>query len=91
MRYRTRTDIVSQILQSAANGANKTTIMYKSFLSYGQLKEYLTIVLESGLLERVEGNKEYYTSEKGKEFLRIYKNLEELDNKNITPIPQRFR
>src|SRR2546422_835291 len=44
MKYRSRTDIVTQILDAAnGNGANKTRIMYKAYLSYAQLKEYLSI------------------------------------------------
>jgi predicted transcriptional regulator len=36
-------------------GATKTRIMYKAFLSYAQLKEYLTVLLENNLLEYQEG------------------------------------
>jgi len=39
MKYRSRTEIVSRILDAANGGATKTKIMYKAFLSYAQLKE----------------------------------------------------
>lgn len=55
MKYRSRTDIVSQILEAANGGATKTKIMYKAYLSYAQLKEYLSVLLENGLLEYQEG------------------------------------
>jgi predicted transcriptional regulator len=32
------------ILESANGGATKTKIMYKAFLSYVQLKEYLAVL-----------------------------------------------
>ena len=44
MGYRSRTEIVCNILDAAnGRGANKTKIMYTAFLSYAQLKEYLSL------------------------------------------------
>ena len=40
MKNRSRTEIVSNILEAANGGVTKTKIMYKAFLSYNQLKEY---------------------------------------------------
>ena len=45
MKYRSRTEIVSNILDATNGGATKTKIMYTAFLSFGQLKEYLSILL----------------------------------------------
>jgi predicted transcriptional regulator len=51
MKYRSRTDIISQILETANGGdVTKAKIMYKHFLAIPQLKEYLTILTESHLL-----------------------------------------
>ena len=47
MKYRSRTEIVSMILEAANGGATKTRIMYKAFLSYAQLKEYLSVLIEN--------------------------------------------
>ena len=55
MKYRSRTEIVSMILEAANGGATKTKIMYKAFLSYAQLKEYLSVLIENNLLEYLEG------------------------------------
>jgi predicted transcriptional regulator len=50
MKYRSRTDIVSMRLDSSANGgATKTKIMYNAFLSYNQLKEYPSVLIENNL------------------------------------------
>ena len=56
MKYRSRTEIVSSILDAANGGVTKTKIMYIAFLSYTQLKEYLSILIENNLIEYLEGN-----------------------------------
>ncbi len=75
MKYRSRMDIAAAILEIAQGGAIKTRIMYKAFLSFPQLKEYLELLLDGGLLEYNEEEKEYYTTEKGKQFLKMYKEV----------------
>ena len=65
MKYRSRTEIVGNILDSANGGATKTKIMYKAFLSYNQLREYLSILIENNLIEYLEGIKNIKTTEKG--------------------------
>ncbi|MGI0001285.1 MAG: winged helix-turn-helix domain-containing protein, partial [Nitrososphaeraceae archaeon] len=54
MKYRSRTEIVGNILDAANGGATKTKIMYKAFLSYAQLREYLSVLIENNLLEYLE-------------------------------------
>ena len=75
MKYRSRTDIVSQILESASGGTTKTRIMYKAYLSYAQLKEYLAVLVENGLLELEKGGQTYKTSAKGLVFLKTYSQI----------------
>ena len=48
MKYRSRTELASNILEAANGGATKTKIMYKAFLSYSQLKEYLAMFTQNG-------------------------------------------
>lgn len=78
MKYRSRNDIVSQILQSANGGTTKTKIMYKAYLSYAQLKEYLAALSESGLIEFAQEEKLYRTTAKGMNFIRMYEKMDEL-------------
>jgi predicted transcriptional regulator len=78
MKYRSRTDICSQILEAANGGTTKTKIMYKAYLSYAQLKEYLSVLIENRLLEYVEGQQLYRTSEKGLQFLRSYAQMSDM-------------
>lgn len=78
MKYRSRMDISAAILDITLGGAIKTRIMYRAFLSFPQLKEYLELLTESGLLEHLEEEREYHTTEKGKYFLKMYKEVGQL-------------
>jgi predicted transcriptional regulator len=79
MKYRSRTEIVAEILKSASgDGSGKTKIMYKAYLSYAQLKEYLAILVANGLLEELDAENMYRTTEKGNKFMRFYQHMDEL-------------
>lgn len=88
MKYRSRTDIVSQMLEAANGGASKTKIMYKAYLSYAQLKEYLSMMLENGLIEYVQGEGLYKTTHKGTKFLGIYSQIDSMTAPVVTEIPK---
>ena len=64
MGNRSRTEIVSIILDAANGGTTKTKIMYFAFLSYNQLNEYLSILIENNLIEDLEGNNIFKTTKK---------------------------
>ena len=66
------------ILEAANGGATKTKIMYKAFLSYAQLREYLSVLIENSLLEYLEGSQTYKTTEKGLNFLKMHNEIGEL-------------
>ena len=78
MKYRSRTEIVSMILETANGGATKTKIMYKAFLSYNQLKEYLSILIEHNLIEYLDGTHEFKTTEKGLNLLKVHNEIADL-------------
>lgn len=78
VKYRSRTDIVAMILQAAIGGTTKTKLMYKAFLSYAQLKEYIALLIENDLLEYHEGDQKYVTTSKGNKFLNIYGEISHL-------------
>ena len=84
MKYRSRTEIVSMILEAANGGATKTKIMYRAFLSYAQLKEYLSVLTENNLIEYLEGTQTYKTSEKGFNLLKMHNEIGELLQTPIT-------
>ena len=52
--------------------------MYKAYLSYAQLKEYLSVLIENNLLEYVEGTQTFRTTEKGLNFLKMNNQIGEL-------------
>ena len=78
MKNRSKTEIVSNILDAANGGATKTKIMYKAFLSYNQLKECLTILIENNLLVYIDGTQTFKTTEKGLNFLKMHNEIGEL-------------
>jgi predicted transcriptional regulator len=87
MKYRSRTEIVSNILD-AANGreATKTKIMYEAFLSYEQLKEYLSVLIDNNLIEYSNGTQKFKTTDKGLNYLKMYREIGELLQQQTTPI-----
>jgi predicted transcriptional regulator len=86
MKYRSRTEIVSNILDAAngGGGATKTKIMYKAFLSYNQLKEYIAVLIENNLLEYLDGTQTFKTTEKGFNYLKTHSEIGELLQQTTT-------
>ncbi len=79
MKYRSKTEIVSNILDAAnGGGATKTKIMYKAFLSYAQLKEYLSVLTENNLSIYLDGTQTFKTTDKGLNYLKINNEMGEL-------------
>jgi predicted transcriptional regulator len=85
MGNRSRTEIVAMILDAANEGGEtKTKIMYFAFLSYNQLKEYLSLLVENNLIEYLEGAYKYKTTEKGLFFLKMHNEIGELLQQTTT-------
>ncbi|MFL6308753.1 MAG: winged helix-turn-helix domain-containing protein [Nitrososphaera sp.] len=81
--YRSRTELASNILEAANGGATKSKIMYRAFLSYGQLKEYLQMLIQNDLMASdVAGI--YRTTSKGIRYLETSRQLNGL----LVPISQ---
>lgn len=91
--YRGRHEIIAQILQtvkeSGSEGIPRTLIMYRAFLSYFQLREYLLVLEENGLIEKIGNSKGngngigiektlYKITEKGMRYLHVSKEIESL-------------
>jgi predicted transcriptional regulator len=80
MQKRDRTEIIRQILD-IANGAENITkakIMYKVFLSYNQLKDYLALLTERDLLVYDSITQSYKTTQKGLRLLKFCNELEDM-------------
>lgn len=76
MKYRSRMDIAAAILDISQDGAIKTKIMYSAFLSFPQLKEYLGLLTDGGLLKYEDEERIYKTTDKGRRFLKMYKEVD---------------
>jgi predicted transcriptional regulator len=78
MGYRSRTEIISQILDTANCGITKTKLMYKVSLSHDQLKEYLAVLTQSDLLRYDFVRRTFMTTKKGLTFLNLYNQIDHL-------------
>lgn len=73
MKYRTKLQIIAEILEIVREGARKTHIMYKANLSYKLLCKYLDEVLECGFV-RANSDDFYEVAPKGEKFLNLFGN-----------------
>jgi predicted transcriptional regulator len=79
MGNRSRTEMVAMILDAANKGGEtKTKIMYFAFLSYNQVKEYLSVLIENNLIEYLDGGNKFKTTEKGLFFLKMHNEMGDL-------------
>ena len=80
MKYGSRNDIISEILEAVngGGGLTKTKIMYQTFLSYAQMKEYLTELTESGLLNYDVDTRQFKTTEKGQQYLDTFNQISDV-------------
>jgi predicted transcriptional regulator len=71
--YRSRLDIVADILLVASRRAKKTQIMYQANLSYKLLTKYLTEIRKAYLISFEGKERCFVLTPKGQEFLEKYK------------------
>lgn len=72
-KRRDRHDIVVDILKTARIGIKRTNLMHKAKLSHTQLKLYLYVLNENGLLESNNGLVK--TTSKGTQFVKVFESL----------------
>jgi predicted transcriptional regulator len=77
--------MLNTINDTGVRGASRTTIMCKTFLSYAQLKEYLSFVTEKGLVKEFSENtgsnnkkRLYKITAKGLHLLRVSQEIEDI-------------
>src|ERR1700730_8727608 len=76
-KNRTRPEVVSTILLSLGAGISKTRIMYSSYTSYDQLKEYLSLMQDVGFISYEKGTRLYKMTEKGLQFVNALDQVRE--------------
>ncbi len=79
-KRRDRLHIIADILGIAIGGSLKTQIMYKANLSFAQLNEYLSFLLEIKLIVSITQNGKtfYKVTSKGTRFLHNYTKIRDL-------------
>ena len=84
MKHRSKIEIMYQILEIAkcdrnsGNGVTQTKIMYRAFITFVQVREFLTFLTERGLLQFDRNTKTFKTTEKGFGLLQKFKQLEQV-------------
>ena len=79
MKYRDKNEIIAQILESAnGNRIRLTKIMYDVYLSHAMTRDYLVLLIKKGLIEYLDGERTFKTTEKGMNFLRIHNKVQGL-------------
>jgi predicted transcriptional regulator len=71
--YRSKLDIIADMLHVAREGARKTEIMYQANLSYRLLMKYLLEIRRAYLVSFERRRRCYVLTSKGREFLETYK------------------
>jgi predicted transcriptional regulator len=85
MKHRTQEEITALILEVIANNRNATTqtiIMYKAYLTFAQLKRFLSSMLEKGIIDYQKEDQLYTITEKGIHLLQVYNQLSDLQTSN---------
>ena len=79
MKNRSRPDIMAIILEAANGGITKTRLLTKANLTSGQLRQYMSVLIEKNLVvELADEDKRhmaYRTTENGMRYLAIYSAL----------------
>jgi predicted transcriptional regulator len=79
MKYRSKTNIFASILQPATKeGVRLTKLMYLTFTSYKQIKQFLKLLIDNGMLEYDHRQRFYKTTKKGLRYLEVYREMEDL-------------
>ncbi len=89
MKHRSETERIALILEaincnSNRRGESQTRIMYKAYLSHSQLKEYLSVLLEKGLIEYQKEDRLYTITQRGLHFIQIYNQQLQISNNMFT-------
>ncbi|KUJ93483.1 MULTISPECIES: winged helix-turn-helix domain-containing protein [Archaeoglobus] len=77
---RSKIEIMAEILQTCSgNGVNITKIVYRVNLNSKVAQDYINCLLKEGFIEPVTDGKrtKYRTTEKGREFIQKFSEIEE--------------
>ena len=79
-RLRSETEIISLILRSTQyyTGTKLSQIQYETYISYNQLKEFLTMMIENQLITYFKEEKVFKITEYGMHVLELYGEMDKL-------------
>ena len=79
MKTRDRTEIIGLILQALeGEPLTRSKIMYQVMLTFNQATDYTSLLTEQGLLSYVMLDKKYTITDKGRQFLALYNEIDRL-------------
>ena len=74
---RSREEIVAAILQIAGSPARSTWILYRTNLSFAQLRSYMQLIIDRGLIAKTTDEK-WLITERGRSYLQDFDKLQRL-------------
>lgn len=78
MKTRSSTDIIGLILQAAeGEPVTRSKIMYHAMLNFKQVTDYAAFLTDVGLLTYLKECRRYGITDKGRQFLRLFKEVNE--------------
>jgi predicted transcriptional regulator len=77
LKHRSKIEIIADILENIRNDGNMSTskIIYKTFISYNQAKEYIPLLLQTELIKHGNNEHTFMITNKGLHFLNTYNML----------------
>jgi predicted transcriptional regulator len=81
-------EIVASLLEASMKGATKTRMMYRAYVSYGQLKEYVEFLQRKELLNFDQQTQMYNLTAKGLHYLNVYSEIRDLFDLNESSTAQ---
>ena len=77
--HRSRSEIIACILEiTNSNRVRQTEILYKTYLSHSLLNQYLILLLQTGLIEYIQGERSFRITEKGMRLLHMFNQIGQL-------------
>ena len=75
-KRRDREEIMYEILRAALEPATRTRLIYASFLSNTELRQYINLLIENRMLEVDSMPKtRFKVTEEGRKFLKLYEDM----------------
>ncbi|MGI0049031.1 MAG: winged helix-turn-helix domain-containing protein [Nitrososphaera sp.] len=83
-KRRDREEIIFEILRAARVPTTRTRLIYASFLSGTELKEYIRLLVERKMLQFDELNRKLVITDGGRKYMKIYRDME---NAGVIEVP----